>query len=123
MWITIRYLLVFLNVAFNLQYTNFEALSNKIFNSYIFGITQFININKYVFNFFSQANPLQNSGPKSVGLLETEVGISQFVGTTPGFSGVIKARFSDFHVNEIDIDGNEVKLTDVTLPKRPKTGK
>lgn len=65
----------------------------------------------------------QNTGPKSVGLLETEVGITQFIGTAPGFSGIIKARFSDFQVNEIDVDGNEVRLTDVTLPKPPTAGK
>lgn len=73
------------------------------------------------FSHRSQQQP-QHSGPRSVGLLETEVGITQFVGSAPGFAGVIKARFSDFQVNEIDIDGNEVNLTDVTLPKVPKTG-
>lgn len=78
----------------------------------------FCYLYKIVFDlFFSQ----QQTGPKS-GLVEKDVGITQFVGTAPGFTGVIKARFSDFQVNEIDVDGNEVKLTDTVAPKPPQTG-
>lgn len=50
-------------------------------------------------------------------LNEEDVGITQFITDTPGFSGVIKARFSDFQVNEIDLDGNIAKLTDQSIPK------
>jgi hypothetical protein len=32
------------------------------------------------------------------------------------FTAIIKARFSDFHVNEIDIDGNLIEFTDRKLP-------
>jgi hypothetical protein len=32
------------------------------------------------------------------------------------FTAIIKARFSDFHVNEIDVDGNLVELTNRKLP-------
>lgn len=34
-----------------------------------------------------------------------------------------KFRFSDFQVNEIDTEGNVVKLTDTSLPTLPKTGR
>ncbi|XP_055385256.1 pseudouridylate synthase 7 homolog [Condylostylus longicornis] len=49
-------------------------------------------------------------------LSEIDVGITEFVSVMEGFTGVLKARFSDFHVNEIDLDGNEVKLTTQLLP-------
>lgn len=42
------------------------------------------------------------------------------MGNTPGFTGVIKARFSDFQVNEIDSAGNVVRLTDKSIPVPPK---
>ncbi|KAJ1735465.1 multisubstrate pseudouridine synthase 7 [Coemansia biformis] len=58
-------------------------------------------------------------------LLEADVGITQFV--TPGWDGfdaIIKHRFSDFFVNEIDTQGSVVHLTsytDVDDPEPPKT--
>lgn len=61
----------------------------------------------------------QQRQPRIVGLCETDVGITQFVGEQPGFTGIIKARFSDFHVNEIDQSGAVVRLTDTALPKLP----
>ncbi|KAK5644034.1 hypothetical protein RI129_007879 [Pyrocoelia pectoralis] len=48
---------------------------------------------------------------------ESEVGITEYVSDHEGFSGVIKARFSDFHVNEINKSGQIAKLTDLSLPK------
>ena len=42
------------------------------------------------------------------------VGITKFSNPTlPAIHGVIKARFSDFHVNEVDLEGNTVKLTNL----------
>lgn len=52
-------------------------------------------------------------------LKEADVGILEFVGSTAPFNGVIKAKFSDFQVNEIDLDGNVVVLTDLTVPEPP----
>lgn len=49
-------------------------------------------------------------------LKETEVGITQYVNKLNGFSGIIKARFSDFQVNEIALDGKIAKLTDTNCP-------
>lgn len=50
-------------------------------------------------------------------LSEKDVGITEYVTDVPGFSGVIKARFSDFHVNEIDLEGKIAKLTDTKHPE------
>lgn len=51
-------------------------------------------------------------------LFEKDVKITEYVGKTVGFIGVIKARFSDFQVNEIDLDGNVAKLTNLSLPTK-----
>ncbi|KAF5274877.1 hypothetical protein FQA39_LY07059 [Lamprigera yunnana] len=47
---------------------------------------------------------------------EKEVGITEYLSAVEGFSGVIKARFSDFHVNEINNYGEIAKLTDLSPP-------
>lgn len=52
-------------------------------------------------------------------LKEMDVGITDFVGCTPPFNGIIKQKISDFQVNEIDMDGNLVTLSDLTLPEPP----
>lgn len=54
-------------------------------------------------------------------LMEKDIGVTEYVGNTPGFNAVIKSRFSDFQVNEIDLDGHVVKLTDTSLPPRPQS--
>ncbi|KAL1497061.1 hypothetical protein ABEB36_008086 [Hypothenemus hampei] len=51
-------------------------------------------------------------------LTEEEVGIDAYISSLAGFSAVIKARFSDFQVNEIDLNGRIAKLTDVAIPKQ-----
>ena len=48
-------------------------------------------------------------------LKECDVGITEFIGSE-GFFGVIKERYSDFHVNEIASDGQIAKLTDQNVP-------
>lgn len=53
-------------------------------------------------------------------LKEVDVGITEFVGTTAPFTGIIKQKYSDFQVNEIDMEGNVVTLTDLSIPKPPK---
>ncbi|CAH1376746.1 unnamed protein product [Tenebrio molitor] len=47
---------------------------------------------------------------------EVDVGITEFISKFDGYSGVIKARFSDFQVNEIDLNGDVAKLTDLQIP-------
>nr|CAH0108075.1 unnamed protein product [Daphnia galeata] len=43
---------------------------------------------------------------------EIDVGISEYVCKGPGFSAILKQRYSDFQVHEIDMDGTIVHLTD-----------
>ncbi|KAH1013909.1 hypothetical protein HUJ04_002830 [Dendroctonus ponderosae] len=50
-------------------------------------------------------------------LSEKDVGIDEYISKLAGYPAVIKARYSDFQVNEIDLAGNRVKLTDRNLPK------
>ncbi|XP_015438631.1 PREDICTED: pseudouridylate synthase 7 homolog [Dufourea novaeangliae] len=52
-------------------------------------------------------------------LKEHEVGITEFIGSE-GFFGVIKERYTDFHVNEITLDGETAKLTNQDMPEDPK---
>ncbi|XP_076271379.1 pseudouridine synthase 7 isoform X1 [Rhynchophorus ferrugineus] len=50
-------------------------------------------------------------------LTEEEVGISEYISDLEGYEGIIKARFSDFQVSEINLEGKMAKLTDTTIPK------
>ncbi|KZV54416.1 pseudouridylate synthase 7 [Dorcoceras hygrometricum] len=58
---------------------------------------------------------------------ESDVGILCYVSHLPGFRGILKHRYSDFIVNEVDLDGNIVRLTSLDAPpeiteeKREKT--
>ncbi|KAF2364994.1 Pseudouridine synthase TruD [Trinorchestia longiramus] len=55
-------------------------------------------------------------------LTEDDVGISEYIGDSKGFFGIIKQRFSDFLVNEISLEGTELHLTDLkSHPKHPNT--
>ncbi|KAF7142514.1 hypothetical protein RHSIM_Rhsim05G0160900 [Rhododendron simsii] len=47
---------------------------------------------------------------------EAEVGIFCYISQFPGFSGVLKQRYSDFIVNEVDLEGNVVHLTNLEAP-------
>ncbi|XP_059156644.1 uncharacterized protein LOC131941415 [Physella acuta] len=53
---------------------------------------------------------------KEVPINEIQAGITEYLGEHEGFSAVIKQRYSDFIVNEVDLDGNEVHLTQMTCP-------
>ena len=50
-------------------------------------------------------------------LKESDVGITEYVGDHKGFFGVIKKRFSDFIVNEIDTNNQIVSLTNLDPPE------
>jgi hypothetical protein len=52
---------------------------------------------------------------------EKMVGITEFVVDLPGFSAILKQRYSDFQVNEVDLEGNVVHLTDQSIPPEEKT--
>ncbi|CAM8925068.1 unnamed protein product [Rhodiola kirilowii] len=47
---------------------------------------------------------------------EKHVGIHCYVSNLPGFRGILKQRYSDFIVNEVDLDGNVVRLTSLDPP-------
>lgn len=52
---------------------------------------------------------------------ETEVGITEFVSENTPINGIIKHRWSDFHVREISKNGEIARLTDlVSVPEKPK---
>lgn len=53
-------------------------------------------------------------------LNEIDVGVTEYINTLEGFTGVLKARYSDFHVNEIAMDGKIAKLTDLKVPVDPE---
>ncbi|ESW19147.1 hypothetical protein PHAVU_006G100200 [Phaseolus vulgaris] len=48
---------------------------------------------------------------------EDEVGISCFISDLPGFRGILKQRYSDFIVNEVDRDGAVVQLSSLDAPE------
>lgn len=48
-------------------------------------------------------------------LKECDVGITEFIGDQ-GFFGVIKERYTDFHVNEITLDGQLAVMTNQDIP-------
>lgn len=55
-------------------------------------------------------------------LNEKEIGVTEYIRDLEGFNGIIKARYSDFQVNEIDKDGLTAKLTDLSVPEDLKLG-
>ncbi|CAH1427926.1 unnamed protein product [Lactuca virosa] len=53
---------------------------------------------------FSQSQSAAMKSP----LEESDVGISCYISPLPGFRGILKQRYSEFIVNEVDLDGNVV---------------
>ncbi|KAH8555919.1 pseudouridine synthase [Umbelopsis sp. PMI_123] len=63
-------------------------------------------------------NVLKNENTESTAVTEEDVGIFQYISPSiPGFTGIIKERFNDFLVNEVDRDGNTVHLQSTEVPK------
>ncbi|XP_054804003.1 multisubstrate pseudouridine synthase 7 [Prosopis cineraria] len=54
---------------------------------------------------------------------EFDVGISCYISDLPGFRGILKQRYSDFIVNEVDRDGNVVQLSSLDVPEESVEGK
>ncbi|KAK7891407.1 hypothetical protein WMY93_023370 [Mugilogobius chulae] len=50
------------------------------------------------------------------GLTEVDVGITKYVSEHEGFSGILKERYSDFVVHEINKEGKIVHLDDLSIP-------
>uniref|UniRef100_A0A667YMS6 Pseudouridine synthase 7 n=1 Tax=Myripristis murdjan TaxID=586833 RepID=A0A667YMS6_9TELE len=55
------------------------------------------------------------------GLTEVDVGILKFVSDHEGFSGILKERYSDFVVHEINKQGKTVQLDDLSIPPEVET--
>lgn len=53
-------------------------------------------------------------------LKESDLGITEYIGKHMGFSAIIKERYTDFHVNEIDLNGQVAKLTHQDIPCEPE---
>ena len=64
-------------------------------------------------NAFQQSDPKHTTPRRS----ECDVGISQYLSKHEGFCGILKQRYSDFLVNEINLDGKTVHLTSTELPE------
>ncbi|KAE8010054.1 hypothetical protein FH972_006452 [Carpinus fangiana] len=67
------------------------------------------------------SNPTTTSGSSknvmaSKTVDESDVGISCYISKLPGFRGILKQRYSDFIVNEVDMEGKVVHLTSLDAP-------
>lgn len=71
--------------------------------------------------FEDNASETKEDSIKDGGLREKDVGITEYISTHPGFSAVLKERYSDFLVYEIDLEGNVVRLTDTEAPEEGET--
>ncbi|KAH3681940.1 hypothetical protein WICPIJ_007102 [Wickerhamomyces pijperi] len=61
---------------------------------------------------------------KPKGIQEQDVGITTYISSAlPGFLGTIKQRYTDFQVNEIDLNGEVVRLLDQGIKITPKPKK
>ncbi|XP_049865844.1 pseudouridylate synthase 7 homolog [Pectinophora gossypiella] len=53
-------------------------------------------------------------------LTEEEIGVTEYVTDHEGFLGIIKSRYSDFQVSEINEQGEVAKLTNLSPPEPPE---
>ncbi|XP_023944942.2 pseudouridylate synthase 7 homolog [Bicyclus anynana] len=60
-----------------------------------------------------------NVNAPSKRLSEQAIGVTEYINDHEGFNGIIKARFSDFQVSEINEKGKVAKLTDLSTPEVP----
>ncbi|CAB3260839.1 unnamed protein product [Arctia plantaginis] len=52
-------------------------------------------------------------------LSEDLIGVTEYISSHEGFNGIIKSRYSDFQVSEMNEKGEIAKLTDTKPPMRP----
>ncbi|CAH0627462.1 unnamed protein product [Chrysodeixis includens] len=53
-------------------------------------------------------------------LSEEDIGVTEYISTHAGFNGIIKSRYSDFQVSEINEQGETAKLTNKDPPEAPE---
>lgn len=75
---------------------------------------------KRTFDRSPRGNVKRNRPDVGSRLKESDIGITEYIGEHPGFSAIIKERYNDFHVNEIDPDGQVAKLTHQDVPRDPR---
>ena len=51
---------------------------------------------------------------------EPVVGIARFMNSAKGFQAILRQRYVDFIVREVDLEGNIVRLTDIAAPPKKK---
>ncbi|KAG8225011.1 hypothetical protein J437_LFUL006022 [Ladona fulva] len=72
----------------------------------------------------SDLPPVEDVEMEALKRTEADVGITEYIGAHKGFSAVIKQRYSDFHVSEINQEGRLVELTSLSCDiesQAPKT--
>jgi tRNA pseudouridine13 synthase len=52
----------------------------------------------------------------TVAVREADVGIAEYANGAPGFTGILRHRYTDFRVNEVGFDGAVVRLTTLAPP-------
>ncbi|KAI9448168.1 tRNA pseudouridine synthase D [Lactarius indigo] len=66
------------------------------------------------------APPLQDENGAIIRLMESDVGISEYVAKdAPKIGGIIKQRFTDFLVYEVDQDNNVIHIKSIGIPEPP----
>ncbi|KAI7736836.1 hypothetical protein M8C21_016529, partial [Ambrosia artemisiifolia] len=65
---------------------------------------------------FNQLQSAAAAAAMKAPLEESDVGITCYISPLPGFRGILKQRYSDFVVNEVDLNGNVVHLTSLEAP-------
>nr|XP_049703192.1 pseudouridylate synthase 7 homolog [Helicoverpa armigera] len=53
-------------------------------------------------------------------LSEEDIGVTEYISKLPGFNGIIKSRYSDFQVSEINEQGEIAQLTCLKAPPAPE---
>ncbi|KAH9999283.1 pseudouridine synthase [Russula vinacea] len=67
------------------------------------------------------APPLQDESGAIIRLMESDVGISEYIAKhVPKIGGIIKQRFTDFLVHEVDQDSNVVHIKSIGIPVPPE---
>ncbi|XP_037934941.1 pseudouridylate synthase 7 homolog [Teleopsis dalmanni] len=77
------------------------------------------NNNNKVRRPFSSQNKTDSNFMEKNSINERQVGITEYVTNSVGFTGVLKSRYSDFHVNEIDWNNEILTLNNLEVPEMP----
>jgi len=97
------------------SYSKLLKVSSSLFDNHLF--LNFFSFTTSFLLFFLSLSQLDDSSIKSQSpsyRRDRAVGIEEYVSTSaPGLFGVLKERFSDFQVHEVDLGGKITRLTDL----------